>query len=1339
MITEEELKLSNLSYTNKDFASIYPELLDLAKKISPRWDPSQTNESDPGLVLLKLLAFIGDKTNYNSDKNVLECFLPSATQENSVRTLCETNGYFPKYYQSAETLVSFRYDGTKLGDGKYFRFPAFTTVVSDTDEEVSYSLLSPITVDKRKRVYSALAIQGTFNTLTVGGKEKIQLSDLDDNYRVYLPDGMIAQNGVFVFSEGEIISTASSWERVDNLNLVDPSDEEGKFAYKVGYDSEQGLPYVEFPDNIADLIEDGVIIKYCSTAGASGNISAGTLAKLVSPMQVDVFDSSASKTDTIDFSASEDSSESSDYGTLIIKNVSSTTSGRDPEGIVDAYNNFKKTVGTFDTLVTCNDYANAIYNLTDDETGSPYVSNIVVTDRRTDVNFGNSIVTFSELGQTVTRLSDAASAITPFELCMYPLQPISEYYTSDSYARSFKPLSDTLMIEQDIEGLKTISHEYKDVSSADIWAIKNYYDLNAVITTSSKVNDFEQAEIKSAVATALMEAFNGRKVDYGFEIPFDSILEVIQNADSRINNVSLDDPVVHAAVMDAAGREASLFEKTGNIRANYVNVIAKNALAGRVSLFNYDEDFDYDFGMSNISGQSGYKAKGIYKMETLATIMAADSDNLPGYASDNGYTLRDNEVVQFIAPNYSARITYPAYTNFRYETTLRGGRPCTVSSTTYAAPVSDFAATQASSSNYSWYYKRVKNTTISPAIGELVDSAGNLYEKADSSSNVSGVTLYKMNAFGEVSVGIRANTLHVMQSSETLCINYTDSGSVEHNIIYTHDKITDNGSVIYSGEVVVKSNFDILPVVSYKVLGRSVIEKGGKSFYTLSTNETINEMRKVRREITDDQLYCYWSVSSVDNALFTANERQSADDNGFILYERLLGDNEYFAYTDSSKTELVILQSGTVLQYRTSTELVADDWKCDKELISELTKNGLSIFEEFNWQVKSFSQNHLIIQDMQILSLTSNDAFKLTGYSGDITSDWKSVGKSATIEYKLSGESSFEKLAANTDDSCAWKVRSRLDLNCGPKTKQAIKRNQSVKLYCNADAVESADKSSLLPQAGAGTTVQINGADSGVFVMTNIDYNNVVGGTIDTITTNISSEGTTYSLDLNALYFSYSNPTYTRSNGAKIELERHSGYISVPVNDIKGNVNLPILENDGSTLLMCYLDCSSAFEVSIATAKGTVRRYNSGDIPSAFVNLKSENGENVMAVLEIQGSDVLTLSKASGDDASATLTLGGLSLVKSRTSGTDTLMLNEAFGLTSAEETALLNKIRELDSANIFYYNVPSDSAQMMDVADMTKSTALWDKNNLFNRVTIGEIDFSKNHFTISIARSSRK
>ena len=108
---EKELEVINLSATKKDFYQIWNELLEVAGKLSDRWDPSSTNESDPGIVLLKVLTAIADKLNYTIDKNTLEAFMPSAAQEESMRKLCDMLGYSMKYYQSATTDVLITYIG----------------------------------------------------------------------------------------------------------------------------------------------------------------------------------------------------------------------------------------------------------------------------------------------------------------------------------------------------------------------------------------------------------------------------------------------------------------------------------------------------------------------------------------------------------------------------------------------------------------------------------------------------------------------------------------------------------------------------------------------------------------------------------------------------------------------------------------------------------------------------------------------------------------------------------------------------------------------------------------------------------------------------------------------------------------------------------------------------------------------------------------------------------------------------------------------------------------------------------------------------------------------------
>ena len=266
MITQTELNISNKQYVDKDFPVVYWELLDLCTKLSNRWMPDQSNESDPGLVLLKLLAFIADKNNYNIDKNVLECFLPSATQETSARNLFEMNGYDMQYYVSATTPISFLY--TNDLDSS-FTLKKFDTVVTSEDGDINYTLINDCQISYKNITYTAEAIEGTVEFLSVGDSISIQLNNLDDNNRIYFPESMIAQNGIFITNEG----STQTWERVTNLH----TQELGNKYFKFGYDSGRSLPYVEFPSDIATLIGTGLNIRYIVSKGAEGNISAGTL------------------------------------------------------------------------------------------------------------------------------------------------------------------------------------------------------------------------------------------------------------------------------------------------------------------------------------------------------------------------------------------------------------------------------------------------------------------------------------------------------------------------------------------------------------------------------------------------------------------------------------------------------------------------------------------------------------------------------------------------------------------------------------------------------------------------------------------------------------------------------------------------------------------------------------------------------------------------------------------------------------------------------------------------------------------------------------------------------
>ena len=403
--------LTNLSYVNKDFNSIWEEILDVVPKLTDKWVPSEANESDPLVVLLKELGIVSDKLNYNIDKNTLEQFPDLLTQLRTAYSVFKSMGYNPNWYKSAVTYITIIYNGG-VGDGTLsasispegsvkFSLPRFTQVSDDNNTDI-YTLLesADFTPGEAKRV-SLIAIEGTINDFEVNGDTQIKINNLDAQNRLYFVQPNVAQNGIFIsfdskfedislkLTNSEQLETANSdteqqgnlktWRKVDNLYQQLP----GSYVYKFGIDPSTGTNYIQFPDDIGTLIDKGIYIKYILSSGESGNIKAGTITQLYNDPNIE-----ATYAPNITDSGSEET-ETSTTGTVTkvnfsVHNLSSTQNGTDPETIEQMQKNYERIVGTFDTLVTLRDYNNYIYNATDD-VGRNLVSNIKVSDRGDDL------------------------------------------------------------------------------------------------------------------------------------------------------------------------------------------------------------------------------------------------------------------------------------------------------------------------------------------------------------------------------------------------------------------------------------------------------------------------------------------------------------------------------------------------------------------------------------------------------------------------------------------------------------------------------------------------------------------------------------------------------------------------------------------------------------------------------------------------------------------------------------------------------------------------------------------------------------------------------------------
>ena len=578
--------LNSLSYTNKDFESIYVELLDLVKQLSARWDPSISNESDPGVILLKLNALIADKCNYNIDNSVLECFPATVSQLPNARQLYAQLGYYMAWYKGATTAVSLKYIGSST-DISAYTIPKFTMVTS-SDSSVIYTLVGPDTLadsgslsvgDILLRtdgtIVSAGAIQGIAVNYDINGETAITVANLDSNNRLYFSDNTIAQNGIFITNVDN--TNYSSWIRSDNLFVEEP----GNTFYRFGVTDDGNYCYLEFPDDADVVFKSGINITYIKSQGASGNVSA---------QELDQF--------YYTFAPAEDSSITLSLTNVNITNPYAATNGEDPETIEAGYSGYQKTVGTFNTLVTLRDYINYILR-------SDLVSNGFVCDRTTDLQSTYNIMSLNDGIVTTVHVIDANAqpgyyssgtfykgkvplttplyydAYTPtvgiiyqdldtgkfyeydsadtayvdtveepyfdaFSLSLYLLQYVADVDSSASCDMTFNMLTDVAQaaVKSYVEDTKSVQHDFLNLlsptsTSSHFCFFKNKYPISCKVTTQYALSTTASDEVLANIKSALYANFNAAQVTFGEEISSDDVYSVIQNADSRIKTVSL--------------------------------------------------------------------------------------------------------------------------------------------------------------------------------------------------------------------------------------------------------------------------------------------------------------------------------------------------------------------------------------------------------------------------------------------------------------------------------------------------------------------------------------------------------------------------------------------------------------------------------------------------------------------------------------------------------------------------------------------------------------------------------------------------------------------------------
>lgn len=533
MLSQDEKSLSNISFINKDFESLWSELLALVPKLTAKWNPSEANESDPLAVLLKLITVAQDKVNYNIDKNILELFPLSLTQQVSAFNVYDALGYNFEWYRSATssakqkniaiTCSSLPED---IKEKSSIKIPIFTQL-STGNNEIVYTLTKSIDFTAANQTEFADVVQGSCTDYLINNVDIITSANLDANNRLYFIESNVAENGIFIcnynkdWGSGAQPLDWAEWKQVDNL-LTTQEDK----VFKFGVDPTTNSCYIEFKSNIGETIGSGIHIKYVVSAGENGNLSVGKLNQFFNNLQLSYMNNE-NESKTV---------PANSYFTVF--NNFPLTNGRNPKDLNETYEDYKRTVNVFSTLVSLLDYKQYLKDYIDD-TDNKRFSNAQVTDRTNDPRYTYKIKTLNKRYQFDTLTGNItennATHMDASDLRAYPLSASPSTSTRTGYDKTFEPIVDSKVVEDAVASAKTIQHTFVENGVPIIVT----YDIAGQIYLNTKVSAQEATEIRTNVLTALYSELEASKINFGEQPDYKKVLDIITSADSRISYVAL--------------------------------------------------------------------------------------------------------------------------------------------------------------------------------------------------------------------------------------------------------------------------------------------------------------------------------------------------------------------------------------------------------------------------------------------------------------------------------------------------------------------------------------------------------------------------------------------------------------------------------------------------------------------------------------------------------------------------------------------------------------------------------------------------------------------------------
>jgi hypothetical protein len=260
-------QLPVIDYTSRDFDGLRTSLLTYARDAFPDWQPG--SEGDFGVVLLELMAYVGDITNYYIDQSKQEAYLPTATQRQSVLNIAEMLGYLPHTGLPATSTVTLQTDADNTATVVPIGTQLVTEMIDDLDAQIVFETTALATVP------------GAGGTVAVSVQEGQSHTDISLGTSSGQPDQTYRLPHTNVYSAGLSVKVnAEVWSYVPHLLDADPQDR----VFATRLDAQGGI-WLLFGDDVNGAVPTigmPITVTYRSGYGLEGNVGAGAISQLAS-------------------------------------------------------------------------------------------------------------------------------------------------------------------------------------------------------------------------------------------------------------------------------------------------------------------------------------------------------------------------------------------------------------------------------------------------------------------------------------------------------------------------------------------------------------------------------------------------------------------------------------------------------------------------------------------------------------------------------------------------------------------------------------------------------------------------------------------------------------------------------------------------------------------------------------------------------------------------------------------------------------------------------------------------------------------------------------------------